>query len=63
MEEKDKFEIEFDKKTQDLLDCQQKNGIDSCFKCEKILDCQIRDDYVKATFENMSKGQSGGFDF
>ncbi|MBQ9292634.1 MAG: hypothetical protein IJ211_05135 [Campylobacter sp.] len=63
MEEKDSYEIEFDKKTQILLDCQQNFGIDSCFKCEKILDCQIRDDYVKATFENMSKGQSGGFDF
>lgn len=58
----------FEKKLQDelgnLKNCQQSSGVDSCFVCEKMLECSTRKSYVSAVYESMSKGQEGGdFDF
>lgn len=58
----------FEKKLQDelgnLKNCQQSSGVDSCFVCEKMLECPTRKSYVSAVYESMSKGQEGGdFDF
>ncbi len=46
-----------------LLACQEERNVDSCFKCEKIIGCEIRSDYVKKVYESMSKGEGGGFEF
>ena len=46
-----------------LLACQKEHGVDSCMKCEKILGCEVRNDYVKKVYESMSKGEGGGFEF
>jgi hypothetical protein len=46
-----------------LAECQQKNGLDSCFKCDKLFECEIRIKYVKTVYESMSHGQGGGFEF
>ncbi|PAF47770.1 hypothetical protein BKH46_02725 [Helicobacter sp. 12S02634-8] len=43
--------------------CQEKNQIDSCFVCAKILECSSRKNYVKAVYESMNKGQGGDFEF
>jgi hypothetical protein len=32
-------------------------------KCEKMFGCEIRELYVKAVYESMNKGRSGGFEF
>jgi len=32
-------------------------------KCIKILECEIRDKYIKAVYESMNKGSGGGFEF
>jgi len=31
--------------------------------CDKLFECALRDEYVKAVYESMSKGQGGGFEF
>lgn len=46
-----------------LQECQQKLGLSSCLTCEQLLECSVRDGYVKAVYEAMSKGQGGGFEF
>ncbi len=46
-----------------VQNCQKKMEVDSCMKCKKMFECQIRQNYVKAVYESMSLGQSGGFEF
>ncbi len=46
-----------------LNSCQEQKGCKSCFECQDILECSIRDEYVKAVYESMNKGQGGGFEF
>ena len=63
MEENDKFIKELEIKTIELKDCQKKNNFDSCLKCDKIIGCEIRRNYVIAVHQSMNKGNSGGFEF
>ena len=46
-----------------LEKCQKEHQLSSCLKCEKLLNCDIRDAYVKAVYDSMSKGKGGGFEF
>ncbi|MFA5501676.1 MAG: hypothetical protein WC253_03455 [Sulfurovaceae bacterium] len=46
-----------------LQECQKSCNLTSCFDCEKLLDCEIRNNYVKAVYESMNKGETGGFEF
>ncbi|NLY04059.1 MAG: hypothetical protein GXZ15_04385 [Campylobacter sp.] len=62
-EAKDKYDIYLDDMIVKLKECQQNYKFNSCLECEKLLDCQLRDEYVKASYESMSKGQDGGFEF
>ena len=43
--------------------CQERRGVDSCLKCDKLLECEIRAKYVQTVYESMSKGKIGGFEF
>ncbi len=60
---KDRWQITLDKQLQTIQQCQQDKNIDSCMKCNKILDCFTRDEYIKAVYESMNKGSGGGFEF
>jgi PP-loop superfamily ATP-utilizing enzyme len=62
-QELDSYEIELNQKLEELQMCQNSNSLDSCFNCEKLINCQIRNEYVKAVYNSMSKGESGGFEF
>jgi len=55
-------EILTDKKMT-LKQCQKERNVDSCMKCEKIFECDIRKEYVKSVYESMSHGETGGFEF
>jgi len=57
------YDIEIIEKEKTLKECQIKNNIKSCLKCDKIIGCAIRNEYVKAVYNSMNKGQSGGFEF
>jgi hypothetical protein len=61
--ELDKFELHLESMIEKLKECQQNKQVDSCSKCEHFLKCELRDDYVKAVYNSMSKGDTGGFEF
>jgi len=61
--EKDKWQLALDNPLETLKQCQISRNIDSCMKCDKILDCEVRDNYIKAVYESMNKGSGGGFEF
>ncbi len=59
----DKFEKELEEKTKKLKECQEQKRLKSCLKCEHIIGCQTRNEYVNAVYLSMNKGQGGGFEF
>ena len=59
----DEWQIALKQKKVELEACQTEQHINSCIKCEKLLVCTLRDNYIKAVYDSMSKGQSGGFEF
>jgi predicted nucleic acid-binding Zn ribbon protein len=59
----DRWEQAREEAKQRLLACQREQGVDSCMKCEKILGCEIRAEYVRKVYESMNKGEGGGFEF
>ncbi len=61
--ELDQFEKKLLEEIEIIKNCQKNTSTDSCLKCEKIIGCDIRNSYVKAVYDSMNKGQSGGFEF
>ena len=61
--QKDQWHIALDNELKVLKQCQEQNSVDSCMKCTKVLECAIRDKYIKAVYESMNKGSGGGFEF
>ena len=59
----DEWQIALKQQKVELENCQKKEGVTSCLKCEKLLKCDLRDAYVKAVYDSMSKGKGGGFEF
>ena len=59
----DEWQIILVQKKAELESCQKKHQVTSCIKCDKLLDCEIRDAYIKAVYDSMSKGKGGGFEF
>ncbi len=60
---KDKWQIALDEQLIVLKQCQVSHDVDSCMKCPKVLDCAVKDTYVKVVYESMNKGSGGGFEF
>jgi len=61
--EKDKFELYLDEMIEKLQKCQRDKSHKTCSVCEFYLGCELRDEYVKAVYNSMSKGDTGGFEF
>jgi hypothetical protein len=61
--EKDQWDLALDKELEKITSCQKEQNVDTCTKCEKVLNCDIKDIYVKAVYESMNKGSGGGFEF
>jgi hypothetical protein len=59
----DEWQIVLKQKRSELEACQKEQQLKSCMQCEKLLECELRDSYIKAVYESMSKGESGGFEF
>jgi hypothetical protein len=59
----DKWQLKLDAELLILKKCQLENCVDSCMKCDKVLDCETRDKYIKVVYESMNKGSGGGFEF
>lgn len=62
-EAKDKFEIYLDEMIEKLQTCQEEKSHKSCSSCEFYFGCELRNEYVKAVYNSMSKGDTGGFEF
>lgn len=61
--EKDQWDLALDEQLDILKNCQLNHNVDSCLKCQEVLNCDIKDTYVKAVYESMNKGSGGGFEF
>jgi len=59
----DEWQILLTQKKATLEACQKEKHVTSCLKCDKLLECEIRDVYIKAVYDSMSKGKGGGFEF
>lgn len=59
----DEWQIALMQKKAELEACQAEQQLKSCMGCEKLLDCTVRDAYVQAVYDSMSKGTGGGFEF
>ena len=59
----DEWQIILAQKKTELEECQKDHQVKSCMKCDKLLDCTVRDAYIKAVYDSMSKGAGGGFEF
>ena len=59
----DEWQITLKQKRAELEACQAQHEVNSCMKCEKLLNCELRDAYIKAVYDSMSKGKGGGFEF
>jgi hypothetical protein len=61
--ELDEFELALKKELKVLQECQKSRDLDSCLKCDRIIGCETRNNYIKAVYKSMNKGVSGGFEF
>jgi len=61
--ELDKFETHLNEMIEKLENCQNEKNKKSCSDCEDYFTCELRADYVKAVYNSMSKGDTGGFEF
>ncbi len=61
--QKDKWQVTLDAEIVILKQCQIQHNLDSCMECEKLLDCEVRDKYIRIVYESMNKGSGGGFEF
>ncbi len=59
----DQWKIALKQKRVEVEECQQNQGLSSCLKCTKLLNCELRDNYIKIVYDSMSKGEGGGFEF
>jgi len=62
-QQKDKWQVALDAEIFIVKQCQINKNIHSCLKCDQILNCDIRDKYIKIVYESMNKGSGGGFEF
>ncbi len=60
---RDKFELFLDEMLIKLHSCQEEKNHKTCSVCEHYFDCDLRHEYVKAVYNSMSKGDTGGFEF
>ncbi|KIM03841.1 MAG: hypothetical protein KU29_10970 [Sulfurovum sp. FS06-10] len=57
------WELELQAQKKALEACQKEKSLKSCLACVHLNNCEIRDAYVHAVYNSMSKGAGGGFEF
>jgi len=62
-QERDEWDDKLDAKLEELKQCQNALGFQSCNPCDKFFECELRKKYVRAVYESMNKGSGGGFEF
>lgn len=46
-----------------LLECQTSHSLTSCLQCPQVLECSLREEYVKNTYSYLNQGEDGEFEF
>ena len=59
----DEYEKALEEQLSILKKKKKDKSIDSCMKCQELIECKIREEYVKAVYMSMNKGVTGGFEF
>jgi hypothetical protein len=59
----DKWDLKLKERLREIKSCQNNRGLNSCFDCFQLLNCNIRDSYVHAVYSSMNRGSGGGFEF
>lgn len=62
-QEYDQFQINLHHASAKLTACHNEKNVTSCLQCGEVLTCPLRENYVQAAYESMSKGQEGAFNF
>lgn len=57
------FSQAFQTSKADLEKCQSDHSLNSCLQCPQVLQCPIREEYVKNTYSYLNKGEDGEFEF
>jgi hypothetical protein len=57
------YDDKLDKKLEEVQECQQNHNVETCIKCDQVIGCTLRNEYVKSVYESMNKGEGGGFEF
>jgi hypothetical protein len=60
---KDVYVQRLEQLKEQLVACQKGRKTYSCSQCDQFFTCELRQNYVKAVYESMSKGDTGGFEF
>ncbi|MDF1881397.1 hypothetical protein JHD50_08810 [Sulfurimonas sp. MAG313] len=63
MPENNSFEERLTQMASEVKTCQKNYGLTTCMTCESLIGCELRKQYVQVTYESMSKGEIGGFEF
>jgi len=58
----DQYEKRHIEKLNELNECELRVN-NSCLKCKKFFDCNLRASYVDAVYKSMSKDNNGNFNF
>lgn len=61
--ELDQYELALVRKKDELQACQKEHGLESCYNCDKLLECELRKAFVDAAYRSMHKDKGGGFEF
>ena len=59
----DEWQLTLKQKKVEVEKCQDEKHVKSCLKCTMLLECTLRDTYIKSVYDSMSKGKGGGFEF
>lgn len=59
----DEFEAALSNALLQVQNCQKQHLFDSCMKCSKVFECEIRKIYIDKVYNSMNKGHTGGFEF
>lgn len=46
-----------------LLECQTSHSLTSCLQCPQVLECPLREEYVKNTYSYLNQDEDGDFEF
>lgn len=63
MDSQNKYKQDLDSNISILKQCQSDNNVSSCLKCDKVIGCKIRIQYVESVYSSMNKGSGGFFNF